>query len=149
VLQVGPHGGPVAVEDLLDQRQLVERLVPELAYRLGAEHALAGARQRRRERQRAHRVRRVTCDRLRDPAADVVAGDQRPLEPQLVDQAEHTACLRDRRVRVARGLGVLVGLPEATEMRHHDVGAIGQQRHHRLVVAAVARPAVQEHHGRP
>ena len=149
VREVGAHRGAVAVEDLLHQRQLVKRLVPELPHRVRAEDALPGARQRRRDDQRAHHLRRVARDRLRDPAADVVAGDHRRVEPELLDQADHTARLRHRRVGLGRRLRVLVGLPEAAQVGYDHGGGVREQRNDIRVVGAVARPPVKQQDRRP
>ncbi len=56
VLEIGADRRAVAVEQPLGQLQPVKRLIPELGLRLGREHSIADARQRRRQHQRADSI---------------------------------------------------------------------------------------------
>ena len=122
----------------------MERLVPVL---VGVQDALAGAGHRRGEDERADRLGARRGDRPRHAAADVVADDHRAVEAQLVDQAEHARRLRLGAVGLFRRAVVAVGLAEAAQVGHDDVGAVLEQRHDVAVVAAVPGPAVEEHGG--
>ena len=66
---------------------------PELTHRLGAEDPVADLGQRGRQHQRAHQVGPGTGDRLGGPAADVLTGNHRTLQPQLTHQRDEAAGL--------------------------------------------------------
>jgi len=66
---------------------------PELTHRLGAEDPVADPGQRGRQHQRAHQVGPGTGDRLGGPAADVLTGNHRTLQPQLTHQRDEAAGL--------------------------------------------------------
>lgn len=61
--EIGANRLCVAVNDLFDQAQLVEGLVPELSLRLGCEDALARPWQRRREDERTHALGELSSHR--------------------------------------------------------------------------------------
>ena len=44
---------------------------------------------------------------------------------------------------------MLVGVPEAAEVGHDDLGGAGQERHQVSIVGPIAGPTVQEDDGRP
>jgi hypothetical protein len=110
----------LAGDQLVGKRQPVEGLVPELALRVRAQDAVADSGQRRRQHQRADRVRTLPRDRLRNAAADVVAHEDRPIEAQLVDQGEDARGLSVGEVGRRRSV-VAVGLAEAAQVGHHHV----------------------------
>ena len=124
----------------------MERLVPEL---LGVQDPLTGAGHRRSGHERADRVWVRRRDRASDAAADVVADHHRAVEPELVDQPEHARGLGVGGVRLLRGPVVAVGLAEAAQVGHDDVGVRRSSGDDVGVVGAPARPAVQQDHGRP
>ena len=113
----------VAVDQLIGERQLVERLVPELPLRLRGEYAIAGAGQRGRQHQRLHQFGMHPRHALRDAAADVVAGEHDPGQTQFLDQSHHAAGLRGGAVEVTHRHRVLVGTAEAAQIGNDDVGA--------------------------
>ena len=106
--QVGADRVGPAIDELLGQVELVEGLIPELALRRGAEDTGADARQRRRNDQAAHQAGPLGGDGLRDPAADVIAGDDQPVQMEFLDQGYDAAGLSGRRVRGCRVLEVFV-----------------------------------------
>jgi hypothetical protein len=132
------------VEQPLREREAVERLVPVL---VRAQDPLADAGHRRGEHQRADRVGARRRDHAGDAAPDVVAHDHRAVEAELVDQAEHARRLRLGAVGLPRRAVVAVGLAEAAQVRHDDVGMGLEPRDDVAVVGAVARPAVQQDGG--
>jgi hypothetical protein len=91
----------------------VEGLVPVLALGHGAQDPVADAGQWRSDHQRADRPGRLAGDRLGDPAADVIPGDHRGFQAQLIHEAENAPRLRLRGVGAAGVLRVLVGLTES------------------------------------
>jgi hypothetical protein len=106
--QVCADGVRPAIDQLPGQIELVEGLVPELALRCGAEDTGADAGQRRRDDQTAQQAGLVGGDSLRDPAADVIAGDHQPVQIELLDQGCDAAGLSGCRVCGRRVLGMLV-----------------------------------------
>ena len=149
VLEVGADGVPVAVQEPVGQLEPVEVLVPELPQDVGVEQALPGAGHGWGHHQSAHALRERAGDGLGDAAADVVPRQHDGPEPQLVQQSRHAARLRVAGVPLVGRHGVLVRLPEPPQVRHDDVGRVGQQRRDQPVVGAAAGPPVQEHHRRP
>jgi hypothetical protein len=113
----------LAVQQPLGELELVERLVPEL---LAAQDALADPGQRRRQDHPVHRMWRRRGDRARDAAADVVAHEHRLLKAQLADQAQDARRLGLGRVRLLGRAVMAVRLPEAAQVRDHDVGVVGE-----------------------
>ena len=84
----------------------VERLVPELPLRVGLEDALADARQRRGEHEAAQVVGQAPRDRLRDAAADVVAGeDGRSSASSSIRPQTLSACASAEYASAAGGRG--------------------------------------------
>ena len=106
--QVGADRVGPAIDELLGQVELVEGLIPELALRRGAEDTGADAWQRRRNDQAAQQAGPLGGDGLRDPAADVIAGDDQPVQMEFLDQGYDAAGLSGRRVRGCRVLEVFV-----------------------------------------
>ena len=146
VPQIGANGRRLPVEDLLDQAQLMKRLVPELLLRPGREDAVADAWYRRRDDERAHPIRGCASQGLGYAAADVVAGDHRRTQLQLLDQSDHAAHLSVGRVLLGRTGRVLVGFTKAAEIGIDHLGDVGQARNHLAVVEPITRPAVEQHH---
>ena len=146
VPQVRPDGLGAAVEQLLDQAEVVERLVPELALGLGLQHPPAAAGQRRGDHQGPHPLGGGRGGGLGDPAADVVAGQHRVGQAELVDQPEHAPGLGGRRVGLGRRGRVLVGGAEAAQVGNDHLGVAGQQGRQGRMIGPVAGPAVQQHH---
>ena len=91
-------------------------------------------------------VRVLLRDRLRDPAADVVPGQDRPLQAKFADQPEHAARLRGGAVLLGRVGRVLIRLAESPQVRDNDVEGGGQIGREDAVVGAVTGPAVQQDH---
>ena len=87
-------GLDASVDDLLDQAQLMKGLVPELSLRLGREHAVAGTGQRRRYDECSHPVRKRPSDGLSDAAPDVITGQHRRPQAELVDESDNAPRLR-------------------------------------------------------
>lgn len=106
--QVGADRVGPAIDELLGQIELVEGLIPEFALRRGAEDTGADAGQRRRDDQAAQQAGPVGGDSLRNPAADVIAGDHQPVQTKFLDQGYHAAGLSGSRVRGRRVLEMLV-----------------------------------------
>ena len=99
------------------------------------------------DHQRTDQVGTIRGEGLGDAAADVVARDHRPGQPQLPDERGHAAGLRRGAVlggRVGRGL---VGFAEPAQVRRDDLGIAGEQRHDLPVIAPATGPAVQQDHG--
>src|SRR2546430_10678041 len=94
MLQVRAHLGGVAVDELGCEVEMMEVLVPELALKVGVQHAPARAGDGWADHDRAYAAGRFAGDRLGDAAADVVPRDHRTCQAQLVDQAEDAARLR-------------------------------------------------------
>lgn len=92
------------------------------------------------------KIRAVSGDGLRDPAADVVTAEDRPVQPEFFDQRDDTAGLRVGAVLDRRVARVFVGRAEAAQVWYHNVGR-WQERGNVAVLGAVARPSVQQHHG--
>jgi len=88
---VTADGVRVAVKQLLGERQPVKVLVPELRLCRGIEHSTPRARRRRGDDQRPDAVRGRLRDRLGDPAADVVPGQDEGAERELVKKSHHAA----------------------------------------------------------
>jgi hypothetical protein len=145
--QVGTDQIGLAVDELGGQAKLVERLVPELLLRPRAEDPVTDPGQRGRDHQRPDQAGPLAGDGLGDPAADVIAGQHRPAEPELLDQRDDAARLRGRGVLTARLGLVPVRLAEPPQIRHNDLRRVREPRHHGAVVGPVARPAVQQQHG--
>ena len=145
VPQVSADRIRLAVDELGRQVQLVELLVPELALRLRAEDAVTDTGQRGRDHQGPDQVGPGRGESLGDAAADVVAGDHRPFEPQFLDERRHAAGLRVRAVLARRISLMLVRFPEPAQVGRDHLGRGRYQRRDLLVVGAVPRPAVQQH----
>jgi hypothetical protein len=127
----------------------VEGLVPELPLGLRGEDPLSDPRQRRGENQGADQIGPVPGDGLGDPAADVIAGDDRPTQRQLVDQPDDAAGLGGGVVLAGRIGLVLVRFAETPQVRHYHVGGRRHERDDLPVVGPVPWPAVQQQHSRP
>ena len=125
----------------------MERLIPEGALALRREDAVADAGERRREDQRADGVGPLAGHELGHAAADVVADAPPAVEAELVDQADDGGRLLRRAVGLGGRPVVGVGLAEAAQVRHDDVGDLREPGHDRRVVRARARPAVEQHDG--
>ena len=82
VPQVSAYRVRVPVDQLLGQRQPVERLVPELTQWSRPEDAGAHAGHRRADHQRADQLGAGPGQGLRDPAPDVVPDDDRPRDAE-------------------------------------------------------------------
>jgi len=115
---------------------------------VGVQDPLAGAGHRRSGHERTDRLRMPGGDRAADAAADVVADQHRAVEPELVDQPEHARRLGIGGVGLRGRPVVAVGLSEAAQVGHHDVGVGSEQRDDIAVVGARPRPAVQQDDGR-
>jgi hypothetical protein len=146
VLEIGPHRRSVAVDDPIDHRQLMKRLIPELPLRRLAQDSVTHAGQRRGDDQGPDQARGDASDLLRNPAADVVAGDHRSPQAQLLDQTDHARRLRPHRIRATRLLRMLVGFPEAPKIGRHHIQA-AQQPRDVPPVAVIARPTMQQDNG--
>jgi len=145
VPQVRADRTRLAVDELGRQVQLVELLIPELALRLRAEDAVTDTGQRRGDHQGPDQVGPGRGEALGDAAADVVAGDHRPFEPQFLDERGHAAGLRGRAVLARRISLMLIRFPEPAQVGRDDLGRGRHQGRDLLVVGAVPRPAVQQH----
>jgi hypothetical protein len=122
----------------------VEGLIPELLLGLRAEHAIPRAGQRRTDHERPRPFGKNTGDGLGGTAADVIAGQYRAAQPQLVDQACDAARLRGGRVGIGGRPVMLVRLAEAAQVRRDHLGRGGQPGDDVAEVGAVAGPAVQQ-----
>jgi hypothetical protein len=127
----------------------VEGLVPELPLGQRGEDPVPDPGQRRRDDQAADQIGPVPGDGLGNPAADVVAADDRPSQRQLIDQPDDAAGLSGGVVLAGRISPVLVGLAEPPQVGHDHVGGGRYQRCHLAVVGPVPRPAVQQQHRGP
>jgi hypothetical protein len=94
-------------------------------------------------------VRCGASDGLSYPAADVVAGHDRSVHAEFVDQAENASRLRDRRVGDGWLLQILVRLAEASQVRDDHVGPIREQRLDLSVVRMITGPSVEKDDRRP
>jgi hypothetical protein len=146
VPQVRADGVRLAVDQLGRELGVVEGLVPELPLGLRGEDPVSDPRQRRRDDQGPDQIGPVPGDGLGDPAADVIAGDDRPSQRQLIDQPDDAAGLSRGVVLASRIRLVLVGLAEPPQVRHDDVGGRRHERDDLAVVGPVPRPAVQQQH---
>jgi hypothetical protein len=108
------------------------------------QHAGAGARQWGREDEATEPLWAGAGELARYAAAHVVAGEHRSLHGQLVNQCEDARGLRLNRVCTGRFLSMLVGHPEAPQVRGDDVGMVAQKADHLPPIAVVAGPAVKE-----
>ena len=98
----------------------MEWLVPELLLRPRAENPVADPRHRGRNHQLPDQIGPLTRDGLGDAAADVITGEHRPAEFELLDQRDDAARLCGRGVLADRLRRVPVRLAEPPEIRHDD-----------------------------
>ena len=93
---------------------------------------------------------RSTRDPLRNPAADVVPSQHRPLQPQLFNQPQDAPPLPSNPVLRTRVDHMLVRLPKPPQVRYYDLmPLLHQQWPQPPVVGPVPRPAMQQHNRRP
>ncbi len=147
--QIRADGVRPAVDQLSGELGVMEGLVPELPLRPRGEDPLSDPGQRRRDDQGADQIRSVPGDGLGNPAADVIAGDDRPPQLQLADQPDDAAGLGGSVVLAGRIRLVLVGFTETPQVRHDHVGGRRHERDDLSVVGPVPRPAMQQQHRGP
>ena len=148
VPQIRANGLGLPVDELLGKVEAVKGGVPELPRRLRGQHPLARAGERRRDDERTHQIRPRPGDGLGDEASDVVSRDHGGTQPQLFDQPDDAPGLCRPRIGFLRLVDVLVGVPEAAEVGHDDLGGAGQERHQIPIIGSIAGPTVQEDDGR-
>jgi hypothetical protein len=149
VREVGADKGRPAVDQRIGKGKLVERLVPELALRVGREDAGADAGERRGEHDGLRGAGVAAGDCLSDAAADVVADQDHVAEAELGHESADARRLSVGGVGGGPDVEVAIGISEAPEVRNDDVGAGVLEAAADLgVVRGTAGPAVQEDDGR-
>jgi hypothetical protein len=130
VAQVSANGLWLAVDQVIRQTKLVKCLIPEFALRIFLKDAFTNAGQRRGKDQGDDPLGHSMRQRLRDPAADVVAAQHDSIEAQLFDELDDTSGLGIRAVELTRFDEVLVRLTKATQIGNYHVGYVGEVGHH-------------------
>src|SRR6266516_5869108 len=112
-----------------------------------AENPVADPRHRGRNYQLPDQIGPLARDGLGDATADVITGEHRPVESQLLDQRDDAARLCGRGVPADRLRRVAVRLAEPPEIRHDDLRHPADLRPDRSVIGPVARPPVKQQNG--